>query len=121
MNPVVTKIESFLKQYDELEKLNDEVSKEHSFLDKSLSNFYHRVEGIKITHVSQSHNLIKELKVLLDKRRDKKIEGILLRSTCDTLREKMGSLKKTTKSQIEKDEEVRQEIKDRALESPIKE
>jgi hypothetical protein len=43
-----------LTKYDiELQKLSD--------IDKKLSIFYHKVEGVKINHISESHNMIKEL------------------------------------------------------------
>jgi hypothetical protein len=116
MNPVANKIDDFLKQFDELEKLNANVSQEHSDIDKAISSWYHKVEGLEITHVSQSHRLIKEIKPLLERRRDIKIESMLLRSTCDTLREKVKTLKDSNKKALVQNEKVRQEIKTRATE-----
>ena len=116
MNPVVNKIDEFIKQFDELEKLNASTNQEHSDIDKAISSWYHRVEGLEITHVSQSHRLIKEIKPLLERRRDIKIESALLRSTCDTLREKVKTLKQSNKVALAKNEELRIEIKTRAIE-----
>lgn len=116
MNPVVSKIDAFIKQFDELEKLNADVTKEHSDIDKALSSWYHKVEGTDITHVSISHKLIKEIKPILDRRRDIKIESMLLRSTCDTLRDKIKTLKQNNQNALVKNEAVRTEIKSRAKE-----
>lgn len=113
MNKIALIIENFLLQFDELEKLNEAITKENSEIDKAISSFYHRVEGIEITHVSQSHKLIKELKPLLSRRREIKIETILLRSTCDTLRDKIKTLKITQKTQLIKNDEVLKEIKEK--------
>jgi hypothetical protein len=116
MNPIADKIDEFLKQFDELEKLNADASKEHSDIDKALSSWYHKVEGLDITHVSISHKLIKEVKGLLIRRRDIKLESMLLRSTCDTLREKVKTLKGSNKNVLAQNEKVRLEIKTRATE-----
>lgn len=107
-------IDTFIKQYDEIEKLSTQATKDQSNLELELSSCYHRIEGASITHVSQSHKLIKELQDILNRRRDNKIEAILLRSTCDLMREKITQLKVNKKNKLVKDIEVKQEIKDRA-------
>lgn len=116
MNPIEDKIDAFLKEFDELEKLNQKATKEQGDLDKELSSCYHKIEGTKITHISQSHKLIKELQNVLERRRANKIEGILLRSTCDTLREKVKTLKENKKTLVAKNNQVLSEIKLRATE-----
>lgn len=107
-------IDTFIKQYDEIEKLSTQATKDQSNLELELSSCYHRIEGASIIHVSQSHKLIKELQDILNRRRDNKIEAILLRSTCDLMREKITQLKVNKKNKLAKDIEVKQEIKDRA-------
>ena len=115
-NPNLQKVEEFIKQFDELEALNNAVIKEMSEIDKAVSSWYHKVEGLNIKHVSESHRLIKELKPILDRRRDNKLESMVLRSTCDTLRATIVKLKETHKSQFDKNKALRIEIKERAIE-----
>jgi len=115
MNPIIEKIEIFLKQFDELETLNQQSLKERSDVDKLISNWYHKLEGLQITHISQSHKLIKEIKPLLERRRDIKLEGLLLTSICDTLREKIKTLKESNKVRITKNDNLKQELKESAL------
>lgn len=116
MNPIASRIEKFIAEYDELEKLNTQSTKDLSNIDLELSSLYHRVEGSKITHVSQSHKLIKELQDILERRRNIKLEGVLLRSTCDLLKDKIGAVKGHYRKTLTKDTELRTEIKTRANE-----
>lgn len=116
MNPISEKIDAFLKEFDELEALNQKANKEQAEIDKELSNFYHKVEGSEMTRICQSHQLIKELKDILARRRVNKLETILLRSTCDMLRDKVHSLKANKKNLLIKNQEVITEIKTRATE-----
>ena len=73
------------------------------------------VEGIDISHVSQSHKLIKQGKEILEKRRKNKLEMIMLRSTCDTMKSTFQSLKAKLENNMKKNNEIIQEIKDRAI------
>ncbi len=111
MNPILSKIDAFFKEFEELEILNQATSKERSDIDKQISDWYHRLEGVTITHVSQSHKFIKELKPLLKRRRDIKIEEIILTSTCDSLRDKVRSLKNTNKVKVSKHDSIIEECK----------
>ena len=116
MNKRVKKVEDFIKHFDLLELMLSEVLKEQSDIDKAISSWYHKVEGLQLGHVSLSHRLMKEIVPLLNRRRDIKIESIVLRSTCDTLRANNVKLKNTHREQLIKNETVRQEIIDRANE-----
>lgn len=110
MNPVVKLVESFIKQFDELEELSKKINKERSDIDKALSKWYHTVEGTDIKHVSESHSFMKEVKVILARRRDLKIEDLIVRSTCDMLRVKINELKKHHKVLFAKNDKVKEEI-----------
>lgn len=110
------KVSDFIKQYEELEKLNTEAHKNLSNIDLELSSWYHRVEGSPLSHVSKSHKLMKEGKDILERRRVLKLETSIIRSTCDLLKDKIGMLKGTYRKTLQRDEEVRQEIIDRANE-----
>ena len=110
MNPVVKLVESFIKQFDELEELSKKINKERSDIDKALSKWYHTVEGTEIKHVSESHSFMKEVKVILARRRDLKIEDLIVRSTCDILRAKINELKKHHTVLFAKNDKVKEEI-----------
>ena len=114
MNATVKKVEDFMKHFDTLEVMLAEVLKEQSEIDKAISSWYHRVEGTQIKHVAESHRFMKEIIPLLNRRRAIKIESIVLRSTCDTLRTNIQKLKQSHKDQLAKNKEVLQEIIDRA-------
>lgn len=103
-------VDEFIKRFDELEVLLVKVTKEHSDIDKALASWYHKVEGTKIMHVSESHNLIKEVKVILARRREIKIEDLLLRATCECLTKQIGILKVRKASVINKHDAVLKEL-----------
>jgi hypothetical protein len=120
MSSISDKVGDFIKQYEELEKLNVEAHKNLSEIDLELSNWYHRVEGSVLSHVSKSHKLMKEGKVILEKRRILKLETQIIRSTCDLLKDKIGMLKGTYRKALTKHVELQQEIIDRSNEIYIK-
>lgn len=106
----------FFNQFKEIDKLNTQKHQELSGIDKDLSNLYHKIEGTTIKHVSQSHAFVKELKVILEKRRTLKLETIALRSSCDTLRSVMEKLMNTHANILKKNQQVLTEIKNNATE-----
>lgn len=113
MNPIAFKIDNFIKEYEELEKLNAQATKNLSDIDLELSSLYHKIEGTETPNILQSYKLIKELKVILEKRRNIKLEGLLLRATCDTLKDKFLALKSNYNRVLRKNEDVINEIKQR--------
>lgn len=116
INPTLNLIDDFIRQFEELDVLLHNTFKEKSEIDKKVSAWYHKVEGTTITHVSQSHNMMKEIKPILQRRREIKIEEIILRSTCDTLRVHINSVKGKKLKALVKNEEVLEEIIERAKE-----
>lgn len=115
MSEKLTALDDFIKQYDEIEKLCNRSMEEQGEIDRELSNWYHVVEGIDIKHISQSHTLIKLGKVILEKRRKNKLETIMLRSTCDSMKSTFQSLKTKLENTKKKNTEVLKEIKNRAI------
>lgn len=115
MSEKLTALDGFIKQYEEIEKMCKATMEEQGEIDRELSNWYHTVEGIDITHISQSHKLIKQGKEILDRRRKNKLELIMLRSTCDSMKTTFQSLKMKLEHNMKKNLEVIQEIKDRAI------
>ena len=108
-------ITNLLNQYEELKALCDTKREERGNIDRELSNWYHIVEGISITHVSQSHKLILKGKEILERRRDIKFELNVLQATLDKITLSNSHVTTHIKNIIEKDKDVRQEIKDRAI------
>ncbi len=99
MNLIPAKINNLISQFDELEILLKENQKEMSQIDTDLSKLYHKIEVVEIKHVSESHALIKELKMILSKRRDIKLNYILLQNVSDYLKSPFIKFKQ---AQIEK-------------------
>lgn len=114
MTETIDFVRIFMKQFNELDKLRQLKSKEQSDCDIAVSSLYHKIEGINIKHVSQSHALIKELKVLLIKRRENKLEVAILRTVCDSLMDKIGQLKLSIPKAIAQHDKVIAEITERA-------
>lgn len=110
------KVSNFLEAFDEIKQLANEKRNASAEAERELSSMYHKIEGIEITHISQSHNLIKELKVVLAKRRDLKVEDSMLRSVVDQLSGSMGNVNKKHKAILLKHSEIVEEIKTRAKE-----
>lgn len=104
-------ISNFFKQFKEIELLNSAKNKELSEIDKRLSNLYHEIEGAEITHVSQSHNYIKELKEVLSVRRVLKLETIILRSTYDNIKQSFGKAIDSYKDTLKKNDILMENIK----------
>lgn len=102
MSEVIDKVDVFLKQFDELEELTETSRKNCSEVDLKISAWYHKVEGIEIKHISESHNLLKEVKELLKKRRQAKIEYHVVKVTTDLLRDRVKNVKGTKNAQIKK-------------------
>lgn len=106
MNLIDDKINKLISQYDELEALLKESQKEMSQIDIDLSKLYHKIEGIEIKHVSESHALIKELKVILSKRREIKLNNILLITVSDYLKSPMNKFKQAKNDKLDKHTKV---------------
>lgn len=109
MTPQV--VQDLISNFQLLKKQNTEKNKELSDIDKELSDFYHRLEGTVISHVSISHRMIKELKVILDKRRDIKFESMVLRMAYDNTHISMMKIIETHNNQKKQHQKVLQEIK----------
>lgn len=93
MSTSIDVVKTLLTQYEDIKKLYEVKLEERSEIDRSISNFYHYVEAVDITHVSQSHKLIKDLKLLLGKRRDNKLEGLILKTTLDNIKISTSNIK----------------------------
>jgi hypothetical protein len=114
MSTPIELIENLLKQYADLQALYDAKREEQGEVDRELSDYYHCIEGSEITHISQSHKLIKRGKEILEKRRQIKFEVLVLKASLDNMSISIEQIKRSVKIVVDKDKAVRQEIKDRA-------
>jgi hypothetical protein len=110
MDDVKTQVRIFLKQFQEISELKNKKAKEQSECDLAISDLYHKIEGTVIKHVCESHAFIKELKILLTKRRQIKLDNIILQSVCDSLKTNIESLRVSLPKVIKKHDEVLTEI-----------
>ena len=115
MSNQITIVTNFIKEYENIEALLEVSRVEQSKLDCELSEFYHNLEGTKLGATYKSHEKLKYLQVLLAKRRDNKIDVIILSSTCDTLRASIKALKLSNTKRLARHDEVLVEIKERAI------
>ncbi len=90
---MISQVEEFLKSYSEVKKQAKVKQSEQSLIDKRLSDFYHTLEGTTITHVAQSHKLLKELKVILEERRNIKADWIILNAVLQTVGDRFDGLR----------------------------
>ena len=108
------KLKDFVKHYDTIEKLAQDAFQAQSDLDKELSVWYHKVEGTKPSHVSESHHLINEVKDILDRRRTNKLDVVVFRTTCDSLGKHVKDLKAKLGNQVAQHNKILTELKTKA-------
>lgn len=114
-NEMLQSVLDFVNQFDKIEAFYKDVTEKQGKIDKELSCWYHVVEGIDIKHISESHNLIKQGKDILKRRRDNKLEMIIIRSTHDMMKTQICNLKLNLEKSVTKNSEVVIEIKERAI------
>ena len=115
MSNQITIVTNFIKEYENIEALLEASRVDQSKIDCELSEFYHNLEGTKLGATYKSHEKLKYLQALLEKRRINKLDVIILTSTCDTLRNSIKTLKVANDKRLAKHEEILIEIKERAV------
>lgn len=100
----------FFDNYDKLEKMSKQLHDEQGQLERELSDFYHRLEGIHLSHNTQAHSHMKKLQDILDRRRRNKKMTILVRSFLDTTRDSMETAKQRTKKAVKTHNQVLNDI-----------
>jgi hypothetical protein len=108
------KLRDFVKHYDTIEQIAQNAFLEQSELDTELSKWYHKVEGTKPSHVSESHHLINEVKDILDRRRANKLDVVVFRTTCDSLSKQIKYLKTKLGNQVNQHNKILSELKTKA-------
>jgi hypothetical protein len=110
----IEKLKDFVKHYEVIEQLAQDAFQAQSDLDKELSVWYHKVEGTKPSHVSESHRLINEVKNILDKRRANKLDVMVLRTTTDSVGKHIKDLKSKINNQVSQHNKILTELKTKA-------
>lgn len=111
------KIKLIHDTFDELLETKNLSKDELSIIDRELSNHYHNIEGTKIEYMTDSHMMIMKLKDILFFRRNAKIKHTLLESFITAMDKAMTKTKKRCDEIINKHQEIKQEIIDRANKS----
>jgi hypothetical protein len=112
MKTIEDKIQDLVNQFEELEQMEKESNRLQSEHDLELARLYHVIEGSSFTHVSQSHNLMKELQEVLIKRRNNKFDNALLKGATTLLSTNIKSLKTKIEAKKIKKETYFIEIKE---------
>ena len=102
----------FFNNFDKLEKMSKELHKEQSELDKEWSEFYHRLEGIHLSHNTQAHKWMVKMQDILARRRENKKKTILIRSFLDTTRGSMETAKQRNMKAVKTHKQVLNDIVD---------
>lgn len=100
----------FFNNYEKLEAMSEQLHKEQGEIERELSEFYHRLEGIHLSHNTQAHTHMKKLQDILDRRRKNKKDTILVRSFLDITRNTMGDAKKRTTKAVKTHNQVLNDI-----------
>ena len=114
-NEMLQSVVDFITQFEKIDQFYEDIKNKQGEIDRELSNWYHVVEGVNIKHISESHNLIKAGKDILKRRRENKLEMIIIRSTHDMMKNQISNLKINLEKSVNKNTEVVEEIKDRAI------
>ncbi len=100
----------FFNNFDKLERLSQEKINDLSKVDVELSNFYHKMEGIHLSHNTQAHKYMLELQDILNRRRQLKLDNILIRSFIDNTKKSFEVAKKRNETALSKHKKVLKEI-----------
>jgi hypothetical protein len=100
----------FYSNYDNLETMSTLLHEEQANIDRELSDFYHRLEGVHFSHNTQAHAHMVKLQDILERRRNNKKRTILIRSFLDTTRPSIADAKKRTTKAVETHDKVLKDI-----------
>ena len=100
----------FFKNYNKLLTMYEVKKKEQSNTEKELASFYHMVEGTHFSHNTQAHNPMLRLKDILGRRRQLKLDIILIKSFLDTTSQSMNTAKKRTDKAVKRHNDVLNEM-----------
>lgn len=96
----------FFTNHNKIQRMSEQLHKDLSNVDKELAEFYHKVEGIHLSHNTQAHNYMLELQDILARRRQLKKDTILIRCFIDNTKDSFDLAKKRTETALEKHNKV---------------
>ena len=108
--PIEEIIGQFFNNYEKLNKMFTHLHKEQSEIDRELSDFYHRMEGLHLSHNTQAHKHIIKLQDILNRRRNNKKAIILISSFLDTTKDSMETALTRTRKATKNHNRVLSEI-----------
>lgn len=100
----------FYQNYDKLTRIGTIAVSELSKVDIELSEFYHKMEGVHLSHNTQAHVHMKELQDILSRRRKWKKDIILVNSFLDSTKPSMEVAKKRTTKAIKTHDKMMRNI-----------
>lgn len=92
----------FFANHNKVERMSEQLHKDLSNVDKELADFYHKVEGIHLSHNTQAHNYMLQLQDILTRRRQLKKDTILIRCFIDNTKQSIELAKKRNDKALEK-------------------
>lgn len=104
-------IGQFFNNYDKLKRISETTHSELSKVDIELGEFYHKMEGIHLSHNTQAHSYMLELQDILARRRNLKIGAILVRGFLDNTKPSMDKAKERNNKAINTHKRIMKEIK----------
>ncbi len=109
--PVEEILEQFFSNHEKLERMNKQLHEDLSNVDRELSAYYHKLEGVHLSHNTQAHKYMLELQDILSRRRQLKIDTILIRSFIDNTKSSIDLAKKRNVSALTQHKKILTELK----------
>lgn len=103
---IETVIGDLLSNFDKLEGLSKQKSDELSKVDSELADFYHKMEGIHLSHNTQAHKYIIKLQDILYRRRLIKKEIILVGAFIYTTKDSFKKVKPSIDKILSKHDKI---------------
>lgn len=104
----------FFTNYNKLGEFKIKIDSDMSKVDKELAEYYHKIEGIHLSHNTQGHSLILELQEILGRRREIKKESLLIRSFLDVTADSMGTARKRNKNIVKVHNKMVRKMKEKS-------
>ena len=101
---------NFFNNFDKLQSISEQKHSDLSKVDIELSEFYHELEGKRLSHNTQAHKFMVRLQDILARRRQLKKETILIRSFLDNTKHSFQVAKQRNQNALDKHNKVMSEI-----------
>jgi hypothetical protein len=93
-------IDQFFHNYENLKVVYGLKIKDLSDVDKELTAFYHKLEGVHLSHNTQAHKFMVKLQDILSRRRQIKLDIILVKTFIDNTSNSMSEAEKRNKKAL---------------------